>query len=377
MIQGIGTCAILTINDDGNYGNRLQNYALSETLSLFANVSTIRTFLRAESRSKRFLLAACLPVLNRNSILLDHKIFSTKVERERVRNYKSFSSRIPTGKYYLAASTGFEIVKSSHYPDRIIIGSDQVWNYRWLSNNDLRLRLGMFAPPNHLICYAASIGLDDIDEVHRPLFREGWSRIPHISVREDRAAELVEELSGRNAVVVLDPTLLLSREKWAEIFSGFVSDGDLYVLTYFLGRPSDSQESVILAMAQKLGARIRRVNDTRDLETYSAGPAEFVELVSKAQYVFTDSYHACCFSVLFNRPFKVFCRTGSGPSTNMNSRMRTLFRLFQIADFMKSDETLAKFDWENINSLLNLHRKQSLAWLESTLYEGSESNVCN
>ena len=36
---------ILTINDDNNYGNRLQNYALAQVLSDYGGASTIRTHL--------------------------------------------------------------------------------------------------------------------------------------------------------------------------------------------------------------------------------------------------------------------------------------------------------------------------------------------
>ena len=54
-----------------------------------------------------------------------------------------------------------------------------------------------------------------------------------------------------------------------------------------------------------------------------------VELFSKAEYVFADSYHACCFSILFHRQFTVFNRAGTEGKASMNSRMETLFRLFE------------------------------------------------
>lgn len=255
----------------------------------------------------------------------------------------------------------------------MIVGSDQVWNYNWLNRADCRWRLGLDVPQECLLTYAASIGLDDIDDEWRPVFKEGWSRIPHISVREDRAAELVKEIVGREAAVVLDPTLMLTRDQWRGVFTGFVPEGDRYVLTYFLGRPSDEQERIISSVAKGLDARIRRINDTRDRETYVAGPGEFVELFSKTQYVFTDSYHACCFSILYNRPFKVFNRAGFDGKASMNSRMRTLFRLFELDDFMGIDEVLPTFDWMKINFLLERNRKKSREWLENALNMKPES----
>lgn len=253
-----------------------------------------------------------------------------------------------------------------------VLGSDQIWNYKFnLTKEDIELRLGEFAPENCLLTYAASIGLNSIEEKWASVFKKGWSRIPRISVREDRAAELVREVSGRDAAVVLDPTLLLTPAQWSEVFTDFVSEGDRYVLTYFLGSPTESQEGVIRERARSLGARVRRLNDPRDRETYAAGPAEFVELISRAEYVFTDSYHACCFSALFNRPFKVFNRSGLGDGASMNSRMRTLFRLLGLEDLMGDDSALAEFDWGRVNSLLERRRAESLSWLESALADAA------
>ena len=99
-------------------------------------------------------------------------------------------------------------------------------------------------------------------------------------------------MTGLDATVVLDPTLMLTANDWKTITEGFVTKDDKYVLTYFLGHPSDEQERNIQEYAKKHGCRIRRILDMRDPQTYLAGPQDFVELFSKAEYVFTDSYHA-------------------------------------------------------------------------------------
>lgn len=170
-----------------------------------------------------------------------------------------------------------------------------------MSNQGLALRLGSFALDNHpVISYAASFGVSEIDnEEARAIFRKYLPKLKAISVREDRGAELVKEMTGLDAIVVLDPTLMLAADKWLEITEDFVPDDEKYVLTYFLGCPTEKQEHDIQLYAKTYGCRVRRILDLRDKETYAAGPQDFVELFSKAQYVFTDSYHACCFSILF------------------------------------------------------------------------------
>lgn len=358
---------ILTINDPYNYGNRLQNYALTSMLSRYDDVSTIQELPNASGAfryvyARYFWRGVCRTKLIVNGVkagIATPSCVKCKSFARFNADFACFRSSI------LSEFRGYD--GEPLITDRFIIGSDQVWNYKWLSEGELRLRLGMFAKPGKLLTYAASIGLDDIDAEWRPIFKEGWSRIPHLSVREDRAAELVQEISGKDASVVLDPTLMLTAERWSEVFTGFVPEDDRYVLTYFLGRPSDQQETVIQGYAKANGFRVRRINDERDGETYAAGPAEFAELFAKASYVFTDSYHACCFSILNNIPFKVFNRQGFSGAVSMNSRMRTLFRLFELEDLMGDDDELAEFDWPHINVLLEKHRAESRVWLESAL----------
>ena len=133
----------------------------------------------------------------------------------------------------------------------IVIGSDQVWNDRWIDKKELACRLGSFVFRSNLllVMLQASAFLRLI----RPrylFFKKYLPRLKAISVREDRGMALVGEMTGLNAAVVLDPTLMLTSNKWIEIFEGFVPDDDEYVLTYFLGRPSDEQGSVTSSICE-------------------------------------------------------------------------------------------------------------------------------
>ena len=107
--------------------------------------------------------------------------------------------------------------------------------------------------------------------------------------------------------------------------------------------------------------------DLQDRKTYVAGPQDFVELFSKAKYVFKDSYYACCFSVLFHKQFTVFNRAGTEGKANMNSRMETLFRLLGL-DSVVMDEGLApRIDYQKVDALVEQHRTESRAWLNQAM----------
>jgi hypothetical protein len=136
--------AILTINDNLNYGNRLQNYALQQILKEYGDVSTIRMHTHANSRFsywkavlhgwKQRGKAAVFRFGRRNQRLLS----------QRMRSGIAFTRRFAPDD--LARLSQFRGLECKDALDLVVIGSDQVWNYRWLDTDDLKLRLGMFAP---------------------------------------------------------------------------------------------------------------------------------------------------------------------------------------------------------------------------------------
>lgn len=337
---------IITIFDSGNYGNRLQNYALTFLLKRYGNVSTLnyRLYDPLLKTIKTFLFFP----LRRNKF---HHSFKKKNAFNLFNKHIRFINR-------------YSDCKDNNC--LFILGSDQIWNYHWFSNSELLTFLG--AKTNaKTISYAASFGVSEVDDDVKPIFQRYLPRLKAISVREDRGAELVKEMTGLDATVVLDPTLMLTTTQWNTITRGFVPDDDRYVLTYFLGKPSDEQEKTIQSYAKAHGCRVRRILDLRDKETYVAGPQDFVELFSKAQYVFTDSYHACCFSILYHKQFTVFNRAGMEGKANMNSRMETLFRLFDL-DSVVMDKGLApRIDYDKVDKLLAQHRAESQAWLDKAM----------
>lgn len=358
---------ILTISDYGNYGNRLQNYALKTVLEHYGPTATIYSRIdRSHSRNSpigvfKGIFKRLYPLLFSDNRSLAYKrgLAFERMTGEHVTD--SFAS--------LSVKRGLSVRHHASF-GTLVLGSDQVWNYKWLSEEGLALRLGSFASTDHpIISYAASFGVSEVDDDVKPIFQKYLPRLKAISVREDRGAELVKEMTGLEATVVLDPTLMLAADKWLEITEDFVPDNDRYVLTYFLGRPSDEQERDIQAYAKEHGCRVRRMLDLRDKETYIAGPQDFVELFSKAQYVFTDSYHACCFSILFHKQFTVFNRAGMTGKSSMNSRMETLFRLFDLDSVMMDSGLAPEIDYAKVDRLLEQHRRESQAWLDRAMEE--------
>jgi len=363
---------IVTINDPQNYGNRLQNYALSQLLKKYGNNTTIYLNF-ADTRLQVMKVALKRMIVHpvRNWF---GRVFGSnqdiRLTEKRRHVFDVFTKRyVADNLLHVNVAGGMSPgIKKLRY---IVVGSDQVWNDHWLNNqSSLEARLAGFAAANtQIISYAASFSTLHVENESVPIFKKLLPHFKAISVREFSAKTLVKELSGCDSTVVLDPTLMISSDKWLDITRGFVPDNDKYVLTYFLGKPSGEQERTIHAYAKSRGCGVRRIMDPRDKESLEAGPQDFVELFSKAQYVFTDSYHACCFSILFHRQFTVFNRAGIHGQNNMNTRMETLFQLFDLDSAVVDDGLSPSIDYVKVEELLGRHRSESRKWLDRAMGE--------
>lgn len=358
--------AILTLNDPLNYGNRLQNFALSKVLRAYGTTSTIKV--RRCSYSTKSLMKRRVKdaFYSFKPIIKNESASHIPAAIKRVQRFRAFETRyLGKAEYELSGLLG--LVGRQEEIETLVIGSDQVWNYTFLMDQrDLDLMLGNFPGKMRRISYAASIGVSNISDGVRDQFIKGLAGLQSISVREIQGADAIECVTGQRPATVLDPTLLLSSADWRSVGEGNL-DNKPFILTYFLGRTTPQVDKHIQCLAKGLGIGVRRLNDTKDLNTYASGPQDFVELISQATCVFTDSFHACCFSILFNKPFFVFGRNGFEGAASMNSRMQTLFNHVGIINLPDDFEGYQNFDWDGVNQRIGDARLQSLSWIDEAV----------
>ena len=161
------------------------------------------------------------------------------------------------------------------------------------------------------------------------------SRIEHISVREDSGADIVKQESGRKATVVCDPTMMLTAEEWMHIQDEKPFAEGKYILMYLMG-DNPEQRAFVKKLSKATGCRIIGLlhgatyisydEDVADEKPYNVGPSEFVNLIRNAQYVCTDSFHCCVFSILNSIRFFAFRRWPDGSKFSANDRLYTLLK---------------------------------------------------
>ncbi len=346
---------IVTLDSAFNYGNRLQNYALQQALQAIGYEAVTIVSDSRVKRAKRWAkkLLGRLPLGQR------FRYWRMLAGKEKV--FTPFSAA------YIATSKN----KNPNEYHAVISGSDQVWNPRFAGKDFYFLT---FVPKEKRFAYAASFGVSEIPAEHRSRFSKNLRGFNRISVREEDGKRMVEELAGRNDVIVVpDPTMLLTRSDW-DAFTGNAKPKNApagkYIVVYALHDFAADNRARIKAYARENGYEIYQIMGDRYNSKYNIpDPREFVWLIAHAEAVFTDSFHCCVFSIIYRRPFIVFERTDG---QKMSSRIETLTKKFGLEQAKAGDgadftSILQSEDFRNTDRTLAGYREVGMSFLKITL----------
>lgn len=248
-----------------------------------------------------------------------------------------------------------------------LCGSDQVWNSSTYYVDPFYYLT--FAPYNKRVAFSPSFGRDFIPKYNKKKIRKKIMNIPHLSVREDSGKKLIFDLTKRESEVLVDPTLLLTKYEWQELLALNLNPiKEEYILAYFLDSPSGLAKQSLDYFASK-GYKIvylpyMKQEDWID-ECLSAGPKEFLELLSNAKCICTDSFHGAIFSINFQKQFCVFERE-YGVAANQSARITSilnklkLMSRFNIDDVLKIEEAI---DFSYSEKVLEEERLKSINYL--------------
>lgn len=350
---------IITIYDNENLGNRLQNYALQQVLLRYADqVITIKNKYKFENTLKN---------LTRASSLAESILLNKALGRDRKVKFLRFNRRyIRLSKHCCWYNDGTSAPRGADRCDLYCLGSDQVWTPRVDWEN--LFNYAGFAPRERVFSYAASFGFDWIPERYQAEIRRGLEHVAHISVREEAGKKIAEALSGRTDIPVLaDPTMLLPVEDWNRIT--VKPDAPLpqrYLLMYFLGDVPQTRREEISRLAAEHDCQIIECMDP-DSPFFRIGPEEFLYLIRHAEMVCTNSFHGSVFSFLWQRPLAIFTRTDD--HSNTGSRVQTLVNKFRLSAHLASGDRLpdhaAMCDYADSGETLAREQAQADAFLSA------------
>jgi len=303
---------ILTLPGYFNYGNRLQNYALQEVIKNFSEeVETLilpKVSVQSSGIFNKIKKVFSYPLSKTAKVavsIINNKIRTIKYKyilEQRENKFKQFSQKYINEKHVNNSDELKQIAKDADY---FVVGSDQVWHPY---NMDQYYSL-QFVEEKKRIAYAPSFAISEIPEDVKPQYKEWLSSIPYISVREKEGAKIIKELTGRDVPVLVDPTLLLTKDEWLKISKVHAyKPSSKYLISYFWGKIPTERKTLIKQIAKKYNLEIVSIADLKDKKTYIADPSEFIDYINSASLVLTDSYHGTIFSILMETPFFVYER---------------------------------------------------------------------
>ena len=364
---------VLTLPFNANIGGNLQGYALIEVLRRMGHQPVLINRRRAP---KGVRVDDALTKTDTEAPLLSDTIaLSHAPNRAFIEKHIAPISR----EFYSTAHLGNNV--DQYEFDAIVVGSDQVWRPKYAKSILFDFFMKFLPEENKRvkrISYAASFGTDDweYDTDQTAEVASLIKRFSAVSVREDSGVGLCRDHLGVEARHVLDPTLLLTPEHYARLFSPAQrqqQSGQL--LAYILDRNEDKTR-VVEELSRRLsispysttglpfGPAIPPEGDEGD-----ASVEGWLAAIQQAAFVVTDSFHGAVFSILFNKPFIAY----GNPKRGM-ARFVSLMRMLGLEDRLvvqrgdiDVDRMLQPIDWAAVNRRLERLRGESQEFLTSAL----------
>lgn len=363
--------AILTLPLYVNYGGILQCYALQTVLERMGyNVKVLSKPQYGISYYWIYPLAVCKRLIKRYIFGKDVDIL--RAPHEIVRKNTDRFIRQYINKYYCKDWTS-DIDKKF---DAVVVGSDQVWRPEYSQPIEFAFLSFLGDSKIKRISYAASFGVDKCEYTEEQLkvCSAFLKKFDAVSVREISGIELCRSYFAVDAVQVLDPTLLLSAEDYRILINNVVtkpSKGNLLVyildktdekialvnriasekglIPFWLDSPDDQNENVPLRKRMKMSVE------------------QWLRSFDDAEFIFTDSFHGCVFSIIFKKQFLVI-----GNKKRGLSRFLSLLKLFSLEErlilsFNKYKGNLSIIDYDKLYDRLQVLQKQSVLFLKTNL----------
>ena len=262
--------------------------------------------------------------------------------------------------------------------DMFIAGSDQVWR-KLITQSNFSSYFLDFAKNKNKISYGASFGTDkfDGDIVDQISAVANIASFYKVSVRENNGVDICKnKLLRDDAEVVLDPTLLLTADDYAEINDDSY-DGKVDVAVYLIHDFSNKQFKD--RNFKRLFPNKRIVNLKGEYVEKPFGKvfvynhiSKWIDGIRKSKYVVTDSYHGLVFGLIFHK--NIIC---IDTNSNAYSRFATLIEnlggnidkvLYDSLKDVKSSRSVTNvLDYETIDKNIKRLRKKSIQFLKDNL----------
>lgn len=372
---------VLTLPFHTNYGGILQAFALNEVLIRMGHEVSFITIdqsihLSPIKQLSRYFFRFCKKyfLYKKNVDIFWEKHYNERLKEQEIcrKHTHKFVNRYLSSIQY----PSFKDIKESDF-DAIIVGSDQIWRKKYVPVVETSFLCFAKDWKIRRIAYAPSFGSDtwEFNEKETDHCRSLIKDFDLVTVREKDGVDLCQKYLNTKAHWVLDPTLLLDEKTYIEkigLSKYPQSKGNM--LCYIIDMDEDKQKLINSIAETKhlvpftVNSRAEDTSGTLyTLEDRIQPPVEeWLRGFFDAEYVVTDSFHACAFSLIFGKQFIVYGNLSRGLSRfyslldkyGLNNRIVTNLKDFTIPE---------DYDTKNVQMQIQADIDNSITLLNSAL----------
>lgn len=299
---------IVTFHASHNYGSLLQAYALSyylQSKGYYVEIINLRTEFQMGLYACPILLKK--PYLEHIKTIVRHPVFFYKNVRKWFMMEKFINKTLPITKkrYHSCQEIDKDIPKLGY--DILICGGDQIWNPFC---EDFEISYLLPFTSSIKVSYAPSMG-DAVNLMRTDIqdnFKKYLSEFRLISIRENDGAQYLSSLLMRSVDVVLDPVILLPKERYIKLIGARKKKGHPYVFYYTPYIMKDYRSlDIARKFAKDKGLELISTDvlyGRFDVSCYNdSDPFDFLNLIKNASFVIGRSFHLAIFSLIFHKEF--------------------------------------------------------------------------
>ncbi len=372
--------AILTQPLIANYGGILQNYALQIILKKKGyHPTTVNRVANSQPKWRKLLSSIKNNTYNRFKGV-NRRIFSTSEMDFITQNTKKFINKnISVSENIDSTHLLKKHFENTNY-ETVIVGSDQTWRPK-MSADIYNYFLDFLEDNDSInkIAYASSFGTNEweFNSVQTERSKELIQKFSKVSVRETSGIKLCNTFLNKEVIQVLDPTMLLHKEDYIDLFKNENLHNNKGIFTYILDKNSQKQ-NVIHEVESFYKLRCFTNQPQKEFFTdlsQNLGDYVYPKIESwlksfhDADFVVTDSFHGTVFSIIFNKPFLVLLNEERGASRfhSLLSQLGLEERLITDYNEFSKDVLSKKIDFENVNKMVESLREISLDFLSNSI----------
>lgn len=246
-----------------------------------------------------------------------------------------------------------------------ICGSDQVFR-PFLTKDNLNKFLFDYVNQAKKIAFSASFGVNkekffqETSEEIIENMKNSLKSFDFISVREQQGVEICQDIFGVNAEWIIDPVFILNNSYYYDLSKNLKKPTKEYIASCIFEKKNNKLDKFL---SKKHNCKVFELHNSK------LSIEEWLNKIANCRFLVTNSYHAMCFAIIFNKPFIALSK-----DMGASSRFDSLFEMLGIEnqsidsiDEIYQRDCVFKVDWEKVNKRIEEERKRGIDFLQMAL----------